>query len=101
MNTPMNNNPESHVSRRDFLKITSVAAASAAIPGIARAEETKPPVRIGSGAYAYEAVDGWGKLPAGMKYGFGCGVVAFLGTVACIFLGWVMPLRIASRVFNP
>src|SRR5437879_2939173 len=63
------------LSRRDFLKITGATAVAAATPSLLFAEETTPPVRIGSGAYTYEAVDGWGKLPAGMKYGFGCGVV--------------------------
>src|SRR5712692_11623000 len=63
------------LTRRDFLKMTSVAAAVAAMPGMTRGEETKTPARIGSGPYTYEAVEGWGKLPAGMKYGFGCGVI--------------------------
>jgi hypothetical protein len=64
------------LTRRDFLKMTGAAATTAAImPSAALAEESKNPVRIGSGPYTYEAVDGWGKLPAGMKYGFGCGVV--------------------------
>ena len=39
------------------------------------AAQKKPPVRIGQGAYTYEAVEDWGQLPPGMKYGFGCGVV--------------------------
>src|SRR5260221_10388870 len=63
------------LTRRDFLKMTSFAAAAAGIPTGTRADDTKTPVRIGSGAYTYEAVEGWGKLPEGMKYGFGCGVV--------------------------
>ena len=29
----------------------------------------------GTGYHTYEAVEGWGQLPAGMKYGFGCGVI--------------------------
>ena len=65
------------LTRRDFLKMAGVASASLAVPGLGRAEN-KPehgPVRIGSGYHTYEAVEGWGQLPAGMKYGFGCGVV--------------------------
>src|SRR5258706_3083413 len=63
------------VNRRDFLKMTGVAAAGLAVPGLVSAEERKDPVRIGSGAHTYEVVENWGQLPAGMKYGFGCGVV--------------------------
>src|SRR5688572_4676389 len=67
------------LTRRDFLKSAGVAAASAATglsaTGCATRRETKPAVRIGSGYHTYEAVDGWGKLPEGMKYGFGCGIV--------------------------
>ncbi|MEY2429061.1 MAG: hypothetical protein QOJ40_1946 [Verrucomicrobiota bacterium] len=63
------------VNRRDFLKLTGAAAAGLSVPGLSSAEEGKLPVRIGSGAHTYEAVENWGQLPAGMKYGFGCGVV--------------------------
>ncbi|MDB6021476.1 MAG: repeat containing protein [Pedosphaera sp.] len=65
------------LNRRNFLKLAGVASASLALPGLGRAEE-KPanePVRIGSGYHTYEAVEGWGQLPEGMKYGYGCGVV--------------------------
>lgn len=74
-------NAETHLfpkrlSRRDFIKTASVAAAgAAALPTLARADEGKPPVRLGSGHHTYEAVEDWGRLPAGMKYGFGCGVI--------------------------
>src|SRR5262245_29641293 len=66
-------------TRRDFLKATGTAVAAAAagvvLPGCATAEPEKPGGRIGSGEHTYEVVEGWGALPEGMKYGFGCGVV--------------------------
>src|SRR5262249_25814862 len=68
------------LNRRDFLKLAGTGAATAAaglaLPNLARAEdEKKTPVRIGSGFHTYEAVEDWAKLPAGMKYGFGCGII--------------------------
>src|ERR1043166_3742233 len=63
------------LTRRDFLKLGSAAAAGLALPISGIADEKKEPVRLGSGAHTYELVEGWGQLPAGMKYGFGCGVV--------------------------
>ena len=62
-------------TRRDFLKMGSLAAAGLAMPGRGYGEDTKATAKIGGGAHTYEAVDGWGQLPAGMKYGFGCGVI--------------------------
>jgi peptidylamidoglycolate lyase len=66
-------------TRRDFLTTLSAATASAAaglmLPGCAAPENKKPGVRMGTGTHTYEVVEGWGQLPAGMKYGFGCGVV--------------------------
>ena len=66
-------------TRRDVLKLTGTAAASLTagltIPGCATSPAAAPGVRIGSGYHTYEVVEGWGKLPEGMKYGFGCGVV--------------------------
>jgi hypothetical protein len=61
------------MTRRDFLKTSSAAALALAAP--AAFAENKPPVRIGAGAWTYELVEGWGQLPAGMKYGLGCGIV--------------------------
>jgi len=55
--------------------MSGAAAAGLAAPDLARADEPKTPARIGSGAHTYELVESWGQLPAGMKYGFGCGVV--------------------------
>ena len=66
-------------TRRDFLKLTGTAtvgvAAGLSLPGCKTAEPAKPGVRIGSGYHTYEVVEGWGQLPEGMKYGFGCGIV--------------------------
>ncbi|HWF19211.1 MAG TPA: twin-arginine translocation signal domain-containing protein [Verrucomicrobiae bacterium] len=64
-------------TRRDFLKMAGVASASLALPSMGRTkdEPKREPVRIGSGHHTYEAVEDWGQLPEGMKYGFGCGVV--------------------------
>src|ERR1043165_8890642 len=62
------------LTRRDFLKMTGVAAAGLAGSRISTAADSEP-ARIGSGEHTYEAVPDWGKLPAGMKYGFGCGVI--------------------------
>jgi peptidylamidoglycolate lyase len=61
-------------NRRDFLKLSGAAAATISAGGVGRAE-SQTPVRLGSGAHTYEAVENWGKLPAGMKYGLGCGIV--------------------------
>src|SRR6266478_600645 len=63
------------LTRRDFMKCAGVAVAGFAAPGLGHAAETKSPARIGSGAQTYELVEEWGRLPVGMKYGFGCGVV--------------------------
>ena len=60
-------------NRRDFLKLSGAAAATISA-GVGQAE-SQTPVRLGSGAHTYEAVENWGKLPAGMKYGLGCGIV--------------------------
>src|SRR5678815_2541617 len=62
-------------TRRHFLKTATVAAASVALPALSKEKDAKTPVRIGSGAHTYEAVEGWGQLPAGMNYGLGCGIV--------------------------
>ncbi len=63
------------LTRRDFLKWTGAAAAGLAVPGESQAAESKSPTRIGGGGDTYELVEEWGQLPAGMKYGFGCGIV--------------------------
>jgi peptidylamidoglycolate lyase len=64
------------LNRRDFLKLAGAATAGLALPGCAtNTAEKSAPVRIGSGYHTYEAVTDWGKLPAGLSYGWGCGIV--------------------------
>jgi hypothetical protein len=69
------------LSRRDFLSSGAAAVAGLATsssllsPAVARADQEKSPVKIGSGFHTYEWVAEWGRLPAGMNYGFGCGVI--------------------------
>src|SRR6266478_7311931 len=63
------------LTRRDFLKLSGIAAAGLTLPALSQGSDTRLLARIGSGANTYEAVEGWGELPAGMKYGFGCSVV--------------------------
>ncbi|MBI1841265.1 MAG: twin-arginine translocation signal domain-containing protein [Verrucomicrobia bacterium] len=60
-------------SRRDFLKQGSLlAAATAFSSSVARANRIS--VRIGAGEHTYEWAQGWGVLPSGMKFGYGCGI---------------------------
>lgn len=61
------------LTRRDLLAVGAAAAAAAACP--LRASETSSQARIGSGKWTYTWDENWGKLPAGMHYGFGCGIV--------------------------
>jgi hypothetical protein len=63
------------MTRRDFLTSAAVTTAMLAVPDWSSAQETKTPVRLGNGYYTYELVEDWGTLPAGLKYGFGCGIV--------------------------
>lgn len=65
------------LTRRDFLTMTGVATAGFAVQGCATHSHAsdKPSVRIGSGHHTYTLDEDWGKLPAGMKYGFGCGII--------------------------
>ena len=62
------------LTRRDFLKMTTASAAALAVPGLVRAED-RAPVKFGSGAWTYTLDESWGRLPDGMKYGLGCGIV--------------------------
>lgn len=62
-------------NRRDFMAIaagTTLAAGSS----LARAATADRPVTIGTGSATFAIDEAWGKLPEGMKYGFGCAVVA-------------------------
>ncbi len=58
-----------------------MAAAGLAAAGLgggglkARGEEAKALVKIGSGYHTYELDEHWGRLPEGMKFGLGCGVI--------------------------
>jgi peptidylamidoglycolate lyase len=63
------------LTRRDFVKMAGAASVALGLPGLGRAEEPAKPVRFGSGHHTYELVEGWGTLPEGMTYGYGCGVV--------------------------
>src|SRR5579863_1950965 len=62
------------LTRRDFLKLAGAASAGVALGGCAT-QAGKAELRIGSGYHTYEALPEWGKLPEGMKYGWGCSVV--------------------------
>src|SRR4051794_10326625 len=61
-------------TRRDFLKLTAAGVAAATLPPLARAEE-KRDVKFGTGKWTYTLDENWGKLPEGMSFGLGCGVV--------------------------
>jgi len=65
------------LARRDFIKMGALTAACLACSNAldACAQDKKEPVRIGSGRWTYTLDENWGKLPEGMKYGFGCGIV--------------------------
>ena len=61
------------LGRRDFLKLGALAAASAGVANFATAQS--PAVTIGSGKWTYTLDESWGKLPEGMTFGLGCGIV--------------------------
>lgn len=64
------------LTRRDFLASTGAAAAALTLAPCGRVTaEDAPPVRIGSGFHTYELDADWGRLPEGMKYGYGCGII--------------------------
>ena len=63
------------LTRRDFIKLGALATAGLTATGSGIAEENKSPVRIGGGHWTYTLDENWGKLPAGMGYGFGCGII--------------------------
>jgi hypothetical protein len=64
------------LTRRELLQTSAVAATGALVGSRSSraAEETKP-VTIGEGPWTYTLDENWGKLPAGMSYGFGCAMV--------------------------
>jgi NHL repeat len=62
---------EQHLfTRRTFLQTAAATTAGLALGSSSRAE-----VKIGEGKAAYTLDENWGKLPAGMNYGFGCALV--------------------------
>lgn len=61
------------LNRRDFLATSAAAVAASALPALAASPSA--PARIGSGKWTYTLDPAWGELPAGMNYGFGCGIV--------------------------
>jgi len=61
------------LDRRDFLKMGAASAAALAFPQLTRAQDG--PVKIGEGKWTYTLDENWGKLPDGMSFGFGCGIV--------------------------
>lgn len=66
------------LTRRDFVRWTGAAGVAAALAHHqpARAADDKTgPVKIGTGKYTYTLDENWGKLPEGMKYGWGCALV--------------------------
>jgi peptidylamidoglycolate lyase len=63
------------LTRRDFLALSATATAGLTAPNLVGADEKQSPARIGSGHWTYTVDENWGKLPAGMSYGFGCGII--------------------------
>lgn len=61
-------------NRRTFLTQATASVAALAMTGTTHAEE-KPAVTLGSGKTTFRLDEAWGKLPEGMKYGFGCAIV--------------------------
>ncbi|MCX7701046.1 MAG: hypothetical protein N2039_09225 [Gemmataceae bacterium] len=59
-------------TRRDFLRTAGLALAA---PLLTCADDSPAKVTVGEGAFRYELDPNWGRLPAGMSYGYGCAVV--------------------------
>src|SRR5690606_8678930 len=67
------------VSRRSLLKGLGAGAIAAAAPRVGWAQEGKSNMStvgkvMGAGEHTYELVKDWGKLPAGVSYGYTHGV---------------------------
>ena len=56
------------MKRRTFLKTTTAAAATLALPNLITAK-TKKAIVLGKGEFQYTVEHGWGKLPEGHAYG--------------------------------
>ncbi|HEV2493129.1 MAG TPA: twin-arginine translocation signal domain-containing protein [Terriglobia bacterium] len=67
---------QSGLSRRRFLGAIGASTAAATVgPTLLLASKGRgKPVVLGSGRHTYEIVPGWGRLPAGVKYGYTHGV---------------------------
>lgn len=64
------------VSRRRFLEQIGTGAVAAAVGPVVLVKGGTPKyVVLGNGAHTYELVESWGRLPAGVKYGYTHGVV--------------------------
>lgn len=63
------------LTRRDFLCTAGAAAGALVLSGVTRADAAKKPITFGEGKATYTLDEEWGKLPAGMQYGFGCALV--------------------------
>lgn len=65
------------LSRRCFLKGIGAGSVAAAVGptllGVTAKGSSRPAI-LGSGEHIYEVVEGWGKLPEGVKYGYTHGV---------------------------
>lgn len=60
--------------RRSFLQTSVAGVAGLSLGSILSAQESKP-VKLGEGKMTFTLNPNFGKLPAGMQYGFGCAVV--------------------------
>lgn len=56
------------VTRRNFLRTTSMAAAAPLLLGLADKAGSKRPI-LGHGEHTYEAIHDWGELPPSIRYG--------------------------------
>jgi len=64
------------MTRRDFIHASGGVMLGAAFASSATAAaDAQSPVKLGTGKSTYTLDDGFGKLPEGMKYGFGCAIV--------------------------
>jgi peptidylamidoglycolate lyase len=61
------------LTRRDFLRVGALSATALATAPLGRAQDAA--VKLGSGQWTYTLDPEWGKLPEGMKFGLGCGIV--------------------------
>lgn len=74
-------------SRRSFLRRSTLSAAAVALPNLmlARRGMAQGNVVIGDGAYKFECIHDWGKLPDGHSYGGATHGVA-LDAAGCVYI---------------